>query len=131
MVPDVFETGLFREAEEGEEGGVTRRVHGKDVRIVLADGVVGQLKEVPHATRPRDYRDARHTHGGRTLYDAWRANGHMVGAYFGHDHMNSFDGVDRRGIRRAGSQRPRATASPSAGPVVSRFTRLFRNCTFL
>jgi len=118
MVPDVFETGLFREAEEGEEGGVTRRVHGKDVRIVLADGVVGQLKEVPHATKPRDYRDARHTHGGRTLYDAWRANGHMVGAYFGHDHMNSFDGVDRNGIRLATTKAVTTTSYNDGDPGV-------------
>ena len=118
MVPDVFETGLFREAKEGEEGGVVCRVHGKDVRFVLSDGVVGQLKEVPHATKPRDYRNDKHTHEGRTLYDAWRANGHMVGAYFGHDHMNSFDGVDRNGIRLATTKAVTTTSYNDGDPGV-------------
>ena len=118
MVPDVFDHGLFREAEEGEEGGMVRRVHGKDVRFVLADGVVGALKEVPHATKTKDYRDARHTHEGRTLYDAWRANGHMVGAYFGHDHMNSYDGVDRNGIRLATTKAVTTTSYNDGDPGV-------------
>ena len=36
---------------------------------------------------------------GRTLYDSWRRTGNLRGAYFGHDHMNTFDGTDANGIR--------------------------------
>lgn len=98
IVPDANDHGLFRAAKEGEKG-VRMRVRGVDVQAVPAEGVLGELKE--HTCPPGwgAYRDKEHTVGGRTLYDAWRANGHLVGAYFGHDHMNTFDGVDENGIR--------------------------------
>ena len=99
IVPDAGDTGLFRAAATNETGGVEMHVRGKKIRAVPAAGVLGALKE--HLCPPPwpAYRDADHTNCGRTLYDAWRANGHMVGAYFGHDHMNTFDGVDENGIR--------------------------------
>ena len=98
IVPDANDTGLFRAAKEGEKG-VKMRVRGEEVQAVPAEGVLGELKE--HTCPPGwgAYRDKEHTVEGRTLYDAWRANGHLVGAYFGHDHMNTFDGVDENGIR--------------------------------
>ena len=98
IVPDANDTGLFRAAKEGEKG-IKMRVRGEEVQAVPADGVLGELKE--HTCPPGwgAYRDKEHTVDGRTLYDAWRANGHLVGAYFGHDHMNTFDGVDENGIR--------------------------------
>ena len=98
IVPDANDTGLFRAAKEGEKG-IGMRVRGENVQAVPADGVLGALKE--HTCPPGwgAYRDKEHTVEGRTLYDAWRVNGRMVGAYFGHDHMNSFDGVDENGIR--------------------------------
>ena len=98
IVPDANDTGLFRAEKEGEKG-IEMRVRGEKVQAVPADGVLGALKE--HTCPPGwgAYRDKEHTVEGRTLYDAWRANGHLVGAYFGHDHMNTFDGVDENGIR--------------------------------
>jgi 3',5'-cyclic AMP phosphodiesterase CpdA len=98
IVPDANDTGLFRAEKEGEKG-IEMRVRGEKVQAVPADGVLGALKE--HTCPPGwgAYRDKEHTVDGRTLYEAWRANGHMVGAYFGHDHMNTFDGVDENGIR--------------------------------
>ena len=98
IVPDANDTGLFRAAKEGEKG-VRMRVRGEDVQAVPSEGVLGELKE--HTCPPGwgAYRDKEHTVEGRTLYDAWRANGHLLGAYFGHDHMNTFDGVDENGIR--------------------------------
>ena len=64
-----------------------------------APGVAGALKE--HTCPPfwKTYRDAAHTFEGRTLYDSWRRTGNLRGAYFGHDHMNTFDGTDANGIR--------------------------------
>ena len=99
IVPDANDTGLFRPVGEGEKGGVEMPIRGKKVRAVPAEGVRGALKEHPCPPPWNVYRDENHTHEGRTLYDAWRRNGHMVGAYFGHDHMNTFDGVDENGIR--------------------------------
>ena len=98
IVPDANDTGLFRAEKEGEKG-IEMRVRGEKVHAVPAEGVLGELKE--HTCPPGwgAYRDKEHTVDGRTLYDAWRANGHLVGAYFGHDHMNTFDGVDENGIR--------------------------------
>ena len=98
IVPDANDTGLFRAAKEGESGP-DMSVRGQRVKAVPADGVLGEIKE--HTCPPGwgAYRDKEHTVDGRTLYEAWRANGHMVGAYFGHDHMNTFDGVDENGIR--------------------------------
>ncbi len=98
IVPDANNNGLFRAAAEGE-GGIEMPVCGTKVRAVLADGVKGVFKEFTCPPKWPAYRDANHTHEGRTLYDAWKANGHMVGAYFGHDHKNTFDGVDKNGIR--------------------------------
>ena len=98
IVPDANDTGLFRAAKEGEKG-IKMRVRGEEVQAVPAEGVLGVLKE--HTCPPGwgAYRDKEHTAEGRTLYEAWRVNGRMVGAYFGHDHMNTFDGVDENGIR--------------------------------
>ena len=99
IVPDANDTGLFRPAVERDIGGVAMPIRGTKVRAVPAEGVRGALKE--HTCPPpwNVYRDENHTHEGRTLYAAWRKNGHMVGAFFGHDHMNTFDGVDENGIR--------------------------------
>lgn len=33
------------------------------------------------------------------MADAWRKSGCMKGAFFGHDHTNTFDGMDKNGIR--------------------------------
>ncbi|MCR5413664.1 MAG: metallophosphoesterase [Kiritimatiellae bacterium] len=99
IVPDANDTGLFCAIAQGEQGGVEMPIRGNKVRAVTAKGVLGALKEHPCPPPWKVYRDENHTHEGRTLYDAWRKNGHMVGAYFGHDHMNTFDGVDENGIR--------------------------------
>ncbi len=49
------------------------------------------------------YESAAHrssaAYGSKTLYEAWRDNGNLKGAYFGHDHLNEFtcttsDGID-------------------------------------
>jgi hypothetical protein len=67
--------------------------------MLLAPGVKGDLME--HTCPPKwsTYRNKAHTYKGRTLYDSWRKMGNLKGAYFGHDHMNSFDGIDKNGIR--------------------------------
>lgn len=98
IVPDANDTGLFRAAKDGEKG-IPMRVRGRNVQAVPAEGVLGRLKEHTCPPGRAAYHDAEHTVQGRTLYDAWRANGSLAGAYFGHDHMNSFDGEDENGVR--------------------------------
>jgi hypothetical protein len=62
-------------------------------------------KEGPCPPHQSVYQDTAHrsspTYGSKTLYEAWRdyGNGTMKGAYFGHDHKNTFvvttpDGID-------------------------------------
>ena len=86
-------------AKEGPETGYRMDCPDGPRRMLLAPGVAGALKE--HTCPPywRTYRDAAHTFEGRTLYDSWRRTGNLRGAYFGHDHMNTFDGTDANGIR--------------------------------
>lgn len=66
---------------------------------VVAPGVAGVCKEVTCPPAWSTCRDAAHTVDSLTLYDAWRKSGCMKGAFFGHDHTNTFDGMDRNGIR--------------------------------
>lgn len=98
IVPDANDTGLFRAAADGESGPLMP-IRGANTNAVPVGGVLGAIKEGTCPPKWETYRNMEHTVDGRTLYDAWRANGHMTGAYFGHDHMNSFDGIDANGIR--------------------------------
>jgi len=107
IVPDVNVGGLFVDAppcsdpkaKENDENGYKMSCPDGERRMLLAKGVAGVLKE--HTCPPywKTYRDEAHTFEGRTLYDSWRKMGNLKGAYFGHDHMNTFDGVDANGIR--------------------------------
>ena len=107
MVPDVNVGGLFVDAppcsdpkaKENDENGYKMSCPDGERRMLLAKGVAGVLKE--HTCPPywKTYRDEAHTFEGRTLYDSWRKMGNLKGAYFGHDHMNTFDGTDANGIR--------------------------------
>ena len=98
IVPDANDTGLFVPAAEGE-GGIEMPFNGKKTKMKLAPGVLGVFKEKTCPTLPAVYADAAHTFEGRTLYQSWVKMGNMKGAWFGHDHQNTFDGTDRNGIR--------------------------------
>ena len=107
IVPDVNVGGLFVDAppcsdpkaKENDENGYKMDCPDGERRMLLAKGVAGVLKE--HTCPPywKTYCDEAHTFEGRTLYDSWKKMGNLKGAYFGHDHMNTFDGVDANGIR--------------------------------
>ena len=107
IVPDVNIGGLFVDAppcsdpkaKENDENGYKMACPDGERRMLLSKGVAGVLKE--HTCPPywKTYRDEAHTFEGRTLYDSWRKMGNLKGAYFGHDHMNTFDGTDANGIR--------------------------------
>ena len=107
IVPDVNVGGLFVDAppcsdpkaKEDDVNGYKMACPDGERRMLLAKGVEGVLKE--HTCPPywKTYRDEAHTFEGRTLYDSWKKMGNLKGAYFGHDHMNTFDGTDANGIR--------------------------------
>ena len=100
IVPDVNCNGLFLPAKDGE--GIKKPFFmpdGTKKRMKLAPGVAGACREVTCPAGWNTYRDAEHTVDSMTLYDAWRKSGCMKGAFFGHDHTNTFDGMDRNGIR--------------------------------
>ena len=106
IVPDVNVHGLFVEAppvddpkaKDGPEAGYTMMWPDGNKRMLLASGVKGVLKERTCPPNWSVYRDANHVYEGRTLYDSWRKMGNMKGAFFGHDHMNTFCGKDENGI---------------------------------
>ena len=99
IVPDANCHGLFVPAGEGEGQKNFLMPDGSKQRMKLAPGVAGVCKEVTCPPAWSTYRDAAHTVDSLTLYDAWRKSGCMKGAFFGHDHTNTFDGMDRNGIR--------------------------------
>ncbi len=123
IVPDVNTNGLFVDApapgapadaskpatdaekdrkqkiKEGPQTGYLMSWPDGERMMLLAPGVEGDLKERTCPPKWITYRNAAHTYKGRTLYDSWLKMGNLKGAYFGHDHMNSFDGVDKNGIR--------------------------------
>lgn len=101
IVPDVSCNGLFVPAEEKDPIGRNNFVmtDGTKARMKPAPGVAGVCKEVPCPPKWTTYRDAKHTVEGVTLYEAWRKSGCMKGAFFGHDHINTFEGTDANGIR--------------------------------
>lgn len=60
----------------------------------------GRLGEPVCPTCSRLRRDPRYlTTDGKSEYDLWRENRCVKGAYFGHDHANSYDGVTTDGVR--------------------------------
>ncbi len=59
-------------------------------------------KEAPGPTNLDTYQESQHrsslAYGNKTLYEAWCANGNMKGAFFGHNHTNSFVATTADGI---------------------------------
>ena len=91
--------GLFQEAAEGEKPSVKLDYLGpKPVRTnpKRAKGyVVEGLGSVPV---PKS-RHAVYLDEGQSIYEVWKGAPNFRGAYFGHDHMNTFDGVTEDGVR--------------------------------
>lgn len=101
IVPDVYCNGIFVPADKGGPGflkGVAMP-DGTQANLRLSPKATGLCKSRPGAPKWTTYRDEKHTVDGVTLYEAWRKSGCMKGAYFGHDHINSFEGTDANGIR--------------------------------
>jgi len=100
-VPDFFDTGLFVDVPTNTPGCYFHKKGEFAGKGYLLDTrrATGLLREVPGPTTRSTYTNAEHTFQGRTLYASWRKTGNLKGAYFGHDHPNTFDGTDTNGIR--------------------------------
>lgn len=101
IVPDVNVNGMLIKAMPSEPGAHKRcfMPDGSEAVLKLARHVKGVLKERTCSPKWNVYRDKDHLSGTLSLYDAWHVTGSMKGAFFGHDHINTFDGVDMNGIR--------------------------------
>lgn len=82
--------------------------HHTNKYIKLASHCTGVLGEGCCPPKKYVYVDELHTFEGRTLYQSWMKMNNVKGAFFGHDHINSFDGVDKNGMRLGAC--PSATA---------------------
>ncbi|HNX36118.1 MAG TPA: metallophosphoesterase [Kiritimatiellia bacterium] len=100
-VPDFFDTGLLVAVPTNTPNCYfhTKGEYAGKGYLLDATRAAGLLREVPSPTRRVAYTNAAHTYQGRTLYASWLKTGNLAGAYFGHDHPNTFDGTDANGIR--------------------------------
>lgn len=100
-VPDFFDTGLLVAVPTNTPGCVYHKKGEFAGTGYLLDTkrATGLLREVPCPTPRAVYSNIAHTCQGRTLYASWLKMGNIKGAYFGHDHPNTLDGVDTNGIR--------------------------------
>lgn len=80
-------------------GSIWAPMTGKFYTLAQSPAITGTLAEPPCPPRKAVYTDPDHTWQGKTLYQWWREMGNLRGAYFGHDHMNTFDATDAQGIR--------------------------------
>ncbi len=119
IIPDVDETGILIPGEGGFKGLV--------LDTTRASGVYGEATCPPTWAR---YTDADHVHEGRTLYQSWLKTGNMKGAFFGHDHYNTFDGTDTNGVRFVMSGSLTVNGAPSNGNPALRVIRLKNDGTY-
>ena len=81
--------GLFKECDYNTDGAIYSRRDGKWY-VIDETKAQGKLGEAPCS---EDF----DTITGQ--YQAWLANGDIIGAWFAHDHVNNFAGVTDEGIR--------------------------------
>lgn len=91
--------GLFTVAAEGEKPSVELACFGpKPVKAnpARAKGYIAEgIGSVPVDVS----RNAVYLDGGQSIYEVWKDAPAFRGAYFGHDHQNTFDGVTEDGVR--------------------------------
>ncbi len=81
--------GLFKECDSNTENAIYSRRDGKWY-VIDETKAQGKLGEAPCSE------DFDNITG---QYQAWLANGDIIGAWFAHDHVNNFEGVTDEGIR--------------------------------
>ncbi len=110
-------------------GSVWAPMIGTFCTLAQSPLVTGTLAEPPCPPRKEVYADPEHTWQGKTLYQWWKAQGNLRGAYFGHDHMNTFDATDAQGIRMGFGKAATLHSYNDGNPGV-RFFDLLPNGTF-
>lgn len=82
-------------------------------------------KEPPCPPNQSTYEQAQHrssaSYGSKTLYEAWSAYGNLLGAYFGHDHKNSFVTTTDEGIDLGYGKAPTLNSYNDGNPGVRIF----------
>lgn len=67
-----------------------------------SNNIADIYKEAPGPTNLETYQGDQYrsssVYGSKTVYEAWMVNGNMKGAFFGHNHTNSFVGTTMDGI---------------------------------
>ena len=86
-VNEIYTTGLMQKCSWNTDGAIYSRRDSS--WYILADGVEGELGEAPCSEPIGE---------GAGMYDAWVEQGNIIGAWFAHDHVNTFSGVDDNGI---------------------------------
>lgn len=123
IVPEIFACGrdgrssgrgLFLPVPSDAIGGVAIEGGRYALDPVRA---TGEMNERPCPMKYANRRNPRFlTADGLDLYDVWRESGCTLGAYFGHDHVNSFDGVTDDGVRLGMTEKFTATPKGGYGP---------------
>lgn len=96
IVPEIRASGLLKRVNKDAVRAIG--MAGQHYKL-NAEHTAGIIKEQLCYSHIAAYEDAEHTYQGRTLYQSWQKMRNIRGVYFGHDHMNSFEGVDNNGIR--------------------------------
>ena len=130
IVPEANERcghGIFRKTRPGEKGFTFRDksygcvVNEKRCTGVLKDGLGSMPLE--HARNPL------YLSKGQSIYDVWKNAKNFRGAYFGHDHMNSYDGVTTDGVR-LGACKTLSVCGYNDGDLSLRVFRVHEDGTF-
>ena len=89
----------------------------------------GEWVEKGGAVKPEVARDPVYLWQGKSIYDVWRTASNFRGAYFGHDHKNSFEGVTKDGVR-LGMTKTFGSCAYNDGDLGLRVFRLHRDGSF-
>lgn len=130
IVPEAnepFGRGLFREARPEDRRFSFR---GEAVPYVANEKrCTGFLKEGRGSMPLEHARDPLYLSKGQSIYDVWKNAKNFRGAYFGHDHMNSYDGVTKDGVR-LGACKTLSVCGYNDGDLALRVFRVHEDGTF-
>ena len=102
IVPEANERlchGLLEYAKDGEQPSLTHEYFGKRPVRVNPKRAAGYIVEGLGSVKPQLARHPVYLDQGESIYEVWRKAPNFRGAYFGHDHKNTFDGVTEDGVR--------------------------------
>lgn len=120
--------GLFRPAKEGEPG--VKTAYWTDSPYVAnEERTVGKVQEPMYCVELKYRNDPAYLSEGDSIYDVWKKAPNFRGAYFGHDHKNSFDGITTDGVR-LGLSKTLSESAYNDGDLALRVFRLHADGTY-